>query len=104
MIFYDKFYFLCTLKKKSKKKGFWGKIWDLGEKWRYRKNADVIIFFFAPTCSLSVGAHLWQVSRQKHKKWRSYVGGAESAPPPPRYWGAPKRPGINRVKQWKFTI
>ena len=31
MIFYDKFYFLCIVKKKLKK-SFSGKIWDLGEK------------------------------------------------------------------------
>ena len=31
MIFYDKFYFLCIVKKKIKKKSFWWKIWDLGE-------------------------------------------------------------------------
>ena len=70
-------------KKKKKKRSFWGKTWNLGEKWRHRKNADVIKNIFARTCSLSVGAHLWQVSRQKHNKWRSYVGGGRISPPPP---------------------
>ena len=32
--------------------------------------------FFGSTCSLSLGAHLWQVSTI----WGSYGGGAESAP------------------------
>ena len=45
-----------------------------------------------------LGAHLWQVSRQKHKKWGSYGGGGG-----PRYLGAPKRPGINRVKEGGFS-
>ena len=36
--------------------------------------------FFAQTCTLSLGAHLCQVSRRKHKKWGSY-GGAESTTP-----------------------
>ena len=102
MIFYDKFYFLWIVKKKIKKKSFWGKIWDLGEKWRHRKN--VIIFFLAPTCSLSVGAHLWQVSRQKHKKWRSYVGGAESAPPPPGTEEPPKGPVLIGLRQEYVSI
>ena len=54
---YDKFYFLCIVKKKSKKKVFEEKFGTLGEN-------DVIekmlmsSYFFAPTCSLSVGAHL----------------------------------------------
>ena len=57
MISFDKFYFLCIVKKKVKKKflrknlGPWGKMTS-------RKNAYVIIFFSAATCSLSVGAHL----------------------------------------------
>ena len=97
------FSFYVIVKKKKKKKvlrknlGPWGKMTSLKKCWCHH-------IFFAPTCSLSVGAHLWQVSRQKHKKWRSYVGGAESAPP--RYWGAPKRPSRNRVKKyiWKHCI
>ena len=28
---------------------------------------------------------LLMFSRQKHKKWRSYGGRAESVPPPPRF-------------------
>ena len=57
MTFYDKFYFLCIVKKKIKKKVFEEKFGTLVQN-------DVIekmlmsSYFFAPTCSLSVGAHL----------------------------------------------
>ena len=44
MIFYDKFYFLCVVKKKLKKV-FEETFWTLGENDVIGKMADVIIFF-----------------------------------------------------------
>ena len=57
MIFYGKFYFLCIVKKKLKKV-FEEKFGTLGKNDVIEKMLMSSYFFFTPTCSLSVGAHL----------------------------------------------